>query len=192
MPLIRFRNFTAAARKPFMIPFGMYKAEAGSDLDVIEDADLITRLGISGVQNGVNTSFALSSAPQLAQILKNGKPLSRPAEYSISSSTLILAVPPTAKDILLAFDRNGLWVSDADGGGGGGGGGIGSIGDVYIQATPNQQNFNPGFPLTNPWVFLNGIKQRSGVDFTLSGGNVVMFATGLGTLPIPDIVEIIQ
>jgi hypothetical protein len=185
MAIQRFRNYTAASRKPFLLQFGMYMAGAGSDLSVIEDVELLTPVAFSGAQNGVNTTYTLSISPTAARVIKNGNTLSQLTDYTLSGNTLNMASPPTAIDILLIMDLAGLFVA---GTGGGGGGGIGSVGDQHFIATQGQTVFAPMFAITSPWVFLNGVKQKPGVDYTVAANQV----TFLSALDAGWDVEIIQ
>lgn len=162
-----------------MINFGLYRAEAHADLNNIADADLETALVVSGTRNGVNTSFTLSSAPSFAQVLKNGQILTRGTDYTISGVTITFAVPPKASDILLVLDYQGYFIV-------GGGGGSGITGDIAITSGSGQTVFNPGFAITDPLVFLNGIRQNQGVDYVVSAGTVIFN----GALNLGDIVQI--
>jgi len=169
-PQIRFRNYLAASRKPFMVPFGMYTSDGGgaAGVDQIEDADNTIRVIVTGAQNGVNTIYGLSLAPTFARVLKNGRILSLGSDYSIASNTLTMVVPPVASDILLVFDYPGLYLAS----GGGGGGGFGSVGDQFFTAAAGQTAFTPAFPIGNPWVLLNGVKQTPGVHYNVALGTV--------------------
>lgn len=100
MPLLKFRNFTAAARKRNMPQFGMYRAEAVGDLAVIEDA-ADTPVGITGTQDGSSTTFIIS-AP-IASLYLNGMRQSTPEDYSVAGSILTWVLPPAADDIILGF-----------------------------------------------------------------------------------------
>ncbi len=184
MPYIQTRLYTASVRKHLMIPFGMYRAEATGPADVqqIEDADDTQVLGITGAQNGVNTVFGLSAAPSFARVLLNGHVLTEIADYLLIGSTLTLTTAPSALDILRVFSYPGDFVA------GSGGGGIGSVGDQYFVASAGQTTFTPSFVIGAPWVFVNGMKQRLSVDYTVSLGSVhLSFPCDAGW-----IVEIVQ
>lgn len=100
MPLLKFRNFTAASRKRNMAQFGMYRSDALGDLAVIEDA-ADTAIGITGTQNGTNTAFTIS-AP-IASLYRNGLFQATPGDYSVSGSTLTWVSAPASDDIILGF-----------------------------------------------------------------------------------------
>lgn len=100
MPLLKFRNFTAAGRKRNMALFGMYRAEDISSLAVIEDA-ADTPVGISGDQDGENASFIIS-AP-IASLYRNGLRMSTPDDYLVTANILTWVYPPSSDDIILGF-----------------------------------------------------------------------------------------
>jgi len=123
LPAIKFRNFTAAARKPLLVPFGFYVSDGGgpAGVDHIEDAENTVRVTITGVQNGLNTIFGLSLAPTFARLYRNGIILNEVSDYGITSNVLTMVVPPAASDILLLYDYPALFLNSSGGGGGGGG-----------------------------------------------------------------------
>ena len=109
MPVLKFRNFLAASRRRNMMGFGMYRAEAGADLEVIEDA-ASGSIAISGTQNGANTIFTLSAAPIPPAdliIAYNGLIQKLGVDYVIAGATLTFTMAPVAEDILLAFITGG-------------------------------------------------------------------------------------
>lgn len=100
MPVLKFRNYLAASRKPNAIAFGMYMAQASADLDVIEDHTSET-LAITGTQDGSNTAFTIPGA--LGALYVNGARQAPNIDYVASSGGFTLMVPPQATDIILAF-----------------------------------------------------------------------------------------
>ncbi len=105
MPLLKFRSYTAASRKRNMAQFGMCRAEATSDLAVIEDA-ADTPLGITGTQDGVNRNFTVS-AP-IASLYRNGLRMNPGNEsvlgdYFVVGNTLTWVIAPLSDDIILGF-----------------------------------------------------------------------------------------
>ncbi len=68
--------------------------------------------------------------------------------------------------------------------------GFGSLGDTFFSGDGTTTTFTPFWGLTGSllMVFENGVKQRAGVDYTVSGGNIV-FVTAPQT---GDMVEAIQ
>lgn len=104
MPLLKFRNFLAASRKPNMVPFGMYMVQASADTDVIENYGTLalgSGLGISGVQNGINMVFTMSAPP--AQIFLNGLYQKVGVDYSVGGNVVTFAIPPVSDDIMVAL-----------------------------------------------------------------------------------------
>lgn len=104
MPLLKFRNFLAASRKPNMLPFGMYRAEASADIDVIEDYGTLrigSGLGITGVQDGVNTVFIMSDQPAL--VFLNGLYQTVGIDYSVNVNIVTFTIAPLADDIISAL-----------------------------------------------------------------------------------------
>jgi hypothetical protein len=104
MAVVRFRNFTAASRKPHMIQFGMYAQ--GASLDVIESI-IGTPIGVTGTQDGSNTTFTVSLAfdTSLTDVLRNGLHQFSPGDYSLSGTTLTWVVPPEADDSIVILAR---------------------------------------------------------------------------------------
>lgn len=100
MPVIRFQNFTASLRKPFMLRFGMYAASAVADMDTI-DSITADPIGITGTQNGVNVTFTVSDT--VARLYRNGILLSSPGDYSVTGTTLTFVSAPLADDSLLGY-----------------------------------------------------------------------------------------
>lgn len=80
--------------------FRMYRSNATSDLDVIDDAS-VQPIGITGTQNGVNVTFTLSDLPGF--IFRNGLLQKNPDDYSISGNSLVWVIPPLSDDIILGF-----------------------------------------------------------------------------------------
>jgi hypothetical protein len=100
MPVLRFRNFLAASRKPNMLAFGMYQYNANRDLDVIEAYGVVPMaIGFTGVQNGSNKVFVISAPPTL--VVFNGLIQSTPGDYTIAGTTVTFTMAPQPDDILL-------------------------------------------------------------------------------------------
>jgi hypothetical protein len=100
MPLLRFRNFLSASRKPNMQAFGMYKAEANADLDVIEAYGIVPMaIGFTGTQDGSNHTFTISGPP--SSIYLNGLRQATPGDYTIVGVVVTFTLAPQADDIIL-------------------------------------------------------------------------------------------
>jgi hypothetical protein len=80
--------------------FGMFRAEAAADLEVIDDASS-SSVAITGTQDGVNADFTVDALP--AVLVRNGLRQSTPGDYSITGNTLTWVVPPTADDIIFGL-----------------------------------------------------------------------------------------
>lgn len=100
MPLLKFRTYTSASRKPNMIAFGLYRNNASADLDVIED-NSSTTLSVTGVQDGSNAVFTIPGA--LGALYVNGARQAPTIDYVVSTGGFTLTIPPRATDIILAF-----------------------------------------------------------------------------------------
>lgn len=101
MPVLKFRNFLAASRKPNMLAFGMYRAEAAADIVVIENNSGADLLGLAGTQDGSNATFTTSAA--VGKLFLNGALLAPNIDYSTTGTGFILMRAPIATDIILAF-----------------------------------------------------------------------------------------
>ena len=100
MPLLTFRNYLAASRKPNMINFGLYRAEAGSDLAVIEE-NSATPLPVTGTQDGVNRAFIIPGP--LGSLYLNGLRQAVGIDFTITTGGFTMTIPPRATDLFLAF-----------------------------------------------------------------------------------------
>ncbi len=100
MPLLKFRNYTAAGRKRNMAQFGMFRSDAIGDMAVIEDA-ADTPVGITGSQDGSNNDFTISGP--IASLYRNGLRMATPADYVVIGNTLHWWYAPAADDIILGF-----------------------------------------------------------------------------------------
>lgn len=110
MPLLKYQNFTAASRRRNMIAFRMFRAEAGVDINVIEDVGS-GLLGITGTQDGANPTFTLSGTPSSTNFLlvRNGL-IQHPGagnDYTLAGNIVTMTPPPATDDILLAIAIGG-------------------------------------------------------------------------------------
>lgn len=100
LPLLKFRSYTAASRKPNLIAFGMYCNNASADLDVIED-NSSTTLPVTGAQDGANAVFTVPGPPGAIYI--NGARQAPTIDFVISTGGFTFTIPPRATDIILVF-----------------------------------------------------------------------------------------
>jgi hypothetical protein len=122
----------------------------------------------AGAANGSNLVFTLQAAPSPASSLalyRNGLRLRAGGDYAITNTTITFAVAaPQSGDTLQASYRTGLTLV-----------GIGFIdGETPAGATDGaNRSFSVAqipLPAASLEVFRNGIRMKSGVDYTVTGG----------------------
>jgi len=140
----------------------------------------------TGTMDGVNATFTLSNTPNPASsvaLYRNGLLLKQTGDYTISGNTIVFVAGavPQPSDVLEASYRMGVTLSGVgfvDGETPGG-----SVNGVNASFTLAQ---TPS-PASSLAVFRNGIRMKSGLDFS-SAGNAITFAAGY----VPQIGDIVQ
>jgi len=120
-----------------------------------------------GTINGSNTAFTLANSPDPSGSLElylNGQFQTSGTDYTLSGNAITMTVAPSTGDSLLAFYRygssGGLFVDDETPSGT-----INGSNTVFTLANvPN--------PASSVEVFLDGMMQRAGVDYSLSSATV--------------------
>jgi hypothetical protein len=142
--------------------------------------------GPAGTMDGVNATFTLANAPNPASslaIYRNGLRLKQMADYTVASNTIVFVTGaiPQPSDSLLASYRTNVTISGVgfvDGETPGGA--VNSVNAAFTLAqTPT--------PAASLAVYRNGIRMKSGLDYTSSGSSIT-FASGY----IPQTGDILQ
>jgi len=131
----------------------------------------------AGTLDGVNASFTLGSAPNPASSLtlfRNGMLLKLNLDYTISSSSLVFqssAIPRVA-DSILAYYRVSVSIP-----------GVGFVDSETPSGAVNGVNnfytlVQAPSPAASLGVYRNGIRQKSGLDYTAAGTGIT-FLGGL-------------
>lgn len=175
----RFRNFTSATRKPFLIQFGLYQAGQQADLDVIEGISDAS-VPITGAQNGANPTFTIPYSPYEVQIFRRGLLMKPLLDYTFSGSTITWLNPddlpnsdndptdtfqifPVAGDYSTGvyyptpYSVSGPHIPA---------GTIDGVNDTFTLAVT---------PITL-WVYLRGLWVGPGIGYTLVGSTLTMAA----------------
>ena len=140
----------------------------------------------TGIMNGLNATFALADAPNPASSLavyRNGLLVRQTGDYTISGNTItfVAGAIPQAADSLVASYRTGVALT-----------GVGFVdGETPVGAV---DGVNTAFsiahspsPAGSLAVYRNGIRFKSGVDYTNSGTSIT-FAAG----SVPQAGDILQ
>ncbi len=170
----QFKNFTAASRKPNLVPFGMLPN--GADLSWIAAYPLLPPLETPvGTQDSVNPTFTVSGQFVDIWLFKNGMLLTQGVDYTFNGNTgtitfLAGAIPIVSDQIRAAVFSN-------------------PDGDTYVQtvssAAPTVEvpvgtidGVNDTFAFSRVpqslQLYLNGVRLEAAVGYTLAGAGVTM------------------
>lgn len=172
----KFKSFMAAARKPNFIPFGLFPR--GSDLSWIAANPMMPNLITpDGTQNGTNDTFTVDAQFTDVWLFKNGQLQTQGTDYTFNGDTGTItwaaASIPGPSDVVKAALFTGTT-------------------DETFQGTPSSSaatvevpagsidGTNDTFTLSKTpeslSLYLNGVRLRAGVGYSLAGSSITMAA----------------
>lgn len=167
MPLLKFRNYLSASRKPNMIAFGMFKE--GSNLDHIEGLGT-SALAVTGTQDGSNQTFTLSASPDptFTLVIRNGLVQKNAVDFTIAGTSLTFLTPPAADDIILVLPLGGAPSAAAAG--------SAPYGPVVPVGVVDGENDTFTLPVvaSSMWLFVDGLLAIQGTHYTFSNPSITI------------------
>lgn len=132
----------------------------------------------AGLINGVNTAFTLAKVPNLntQQLYMNGVRLTPTVDYIIASNNITINNPPlTGYSLLVDYSIGEIITNEY----------YNEIPSGAINGINTIFTFVHSVSGTDISLFLNGVRQRNGIDFTISGNEITFIiapATGYSIL----------